>query len=1161
MNDWSGGVNSFDATSALDDNESPLMYNMTGDREGVLRLGSSEAIHPVLGAKLQTNTFVPGNNLHLMQSDYNIKGGFVNSGVNPPFHIITGAESWIATSGTSADQWSVNASSTGLALTSGKGIVYNAGHASYADAYVKYTCHDDRKIYRNKWYAFYMLMVNENHQTQTKSDGWIELLLGVTAGSGNRMRPNKYSRAWVTGAGNPRGGVYIHPHQSQITGPFSRVTSSTTDYYTVVASGICQAPSTVPEAGGDIYLYGHLNGTTTSNWDDWRIVQFCLSEVPSDVDHETLVENRHNTEGEIIVPYGASFARWDGANFQFTGHASMKTWDGSVCTDEAKESASATLKSTTGTYQGDNLFRISEGTFTEDIDSWILGPIVASLVDTEEDSLDAGDARGVDLTNSAYAPELRTYITKAQDPNSTIPRQITMGTDTNTTENNQPLILLKAAGTGTNVIDDYNAQYEMCHGGSVCLQVVQGGASDPDEINDDWKKTWIFGLSYKLRDNSYTNVRQAYTHDMTGTGPLWSARIIDAGAHDTNSDGKKTGKTISFASGGSTSDGILYVKNKALVGIEWSGNNSAVVGDNDLCTIAATEMGGSGNNAYAVANTVATLDTNGIDMTAWTKNPRMSFSFKEDPLPPNLVIGNNSSGEYHENLYHKNWWNTSRPYAFGDNFRDPRINGFIIWAYAKEDVSDHADTPWNPIFEVDLDKKRFLNYTYNRIEENLVLDRRFNGYKNDYSTWKKYGEWTTYWTSGAGFDSFDVGAAGYHHNKAPGIELTYKELIGYNSDETLGVRFKCATILNGRAVVGNLLRGNTQFPDRISVSSALTYDTFPQSEARDVSLNDGEDIIALAGFADKLLVYKKSLMYVVNFTDPDNWFVEGTYNNYGVTHKSSVVISDYGVSWFNQHTGVLHFDGQQVVDLTKDKLDFNDFGFGLTNGVVTDTHITCLGFETKSKELYVRIDANKNGTGDGSVSSKHGWCYSFKSQDWYLTYALYDNETDDTAEAQTNFINTNDGDLVFYRTNTGGSIAYPLSLTTNATGFRKISPSVRLTPDADAIAKYQSKEMDFGDAAIDKIIYKVIIKHRFGTASGDGWAVKGIPNGNYGDIVTLSNTLSDDDGDWTITEHECGSEFKNIKTFAIELVAPTSNNDPAFEVDSINVIYRTKHAK
>ena len=69
MNDWSGGVNSFDATSALDDNESPLMYNMTGDREGVLRLGSSEAIHPVLGAKLQSNTFVPGNNLHLMQSD------------------------------------------------------------------------------------------------------------------------------------------------------------------------------------------------------------------------------------------------------------------------------------------------------------------------------------------------------------------------------------------------------------------------------------------------------------------------------------------------------------------------------------------------------------------------------------------------------------------------------------------------------------------------------------------------------------------------------------------------------------------------------------------------------------------------------------------------------------------------------------------------------------------------------------------------------------------------------------------------------------------------------------------------------------------------------------------------------------------------------------
>ena len=340
----------------------------------------------------------------------------------------------------------------------------------------------------------------------------------------------------------------------------------------------------------------------------------------------------------------------------------------------------------------------------------------------------------------------------------------------------------------------------------------------------------------------------------------------------------------------------------------------------------------------------------------------------------------------------------------------------------------------------------------------------------------------------------------------------------------------------------------------------MTWDAFPQSEARDVSLNDGEDIVALAGFADKLLVFKRSLMYVVNFSDPDEWFVEGSYHNYGVTHHSSVVTSDYGISWINRLTGVLHFDGQSVTNLIKDKFDFYDLGFGLTDGIITATHISPLGYESKSKELYLRIDGNKNSTGGNE--SKHGWCYSFKAQDWYLTYSFYDNTTVDGAEAQTNFLNTNDGDLIYYRTSTADDKSYPNTDSSNTTAFRVIDPLTRLTPTADLVARLQTKEMDFGDASLDKIIYKVIIKHKQGGSGG--WTVKGIPNGDYSNPVTLSTSLTGASDDvWSITEHlpPGGDAFKNIKTFAVELLAPTSNGDDNFQLDYINVIYRLKHAK
>ena len=1164
IRDFSGGLNTFNATTGLEENESARMYNVTGDRLGVLRLGSSESLHSTMGDKLQVNNFVPGENLHIMQSDYNVKGGFSNVQTNPPHHIIPGNESVFA----DVTNWSVNTSSTSLTLTANTGLIYAAGHATHGDAYAKWTSPDKaHAIYPHKWYQFYMVIVNTTRTDDTAPTGWLEIQLGTAAGTNNRMRPNKYSTIYNSGT-EERGGIYIKPHKAHVNTAYSRVTSSTLHNHTIVVSGVCQAPPTVAADGDEeVYIYGHLNGTDTSSVQTYHIIQFSLAEVPSDIDVFKYDHERHNSEGEIINAYGATWLRWSGTSFESAGLATMKTYDaedGCLATSETINSAT-TFESKTASYQGDAFLRVSEGTFTESVDSWILGPVVAGCVDTSEDTL-AVHTSNQQATNSSWVPELRTYLSKAQDPNSVFSRRTFHSTPT---DQIPTLIVQSAQMKGTadgTTASDYVGLYELCHNGAVAMSVVQGGSSDPEEIDENWKKEWVFGLSYKLRDNSYTNVRRANTHDWeTGTDTMWHSRLTDLAYHSGNTDGKHTGITVTFASSSSVNDAIIYVHNKCVMGVEWG--TIPTCATNEVFTIASAQIPGTGNiDAKGVVTQRPTdhasdSDSGVVDMTAWLKNPRISLAFKEDLVPPNLQVANQENGEFYNNLYHEDWFKVARPYQVGDNFRDPRINGFIIWDYAKEYVSEHSDTPWVPIMEVDLDKKKFLNYTFDRIEKNLTLDNTYNGVTTGLGggVYNKNGEFTTYWTTGSGFDSYNVGDAGYHHDAAPNIELTYRELIGYKSDEALKVRYKAATILNGRAIVGNLLRDGRHFADRISVSSALTWDAFPESEARDVSLNDGEDIIALAGFADKLLVFKRKLMYVVNFTDPDSWFVEGSYVNYGVNHRSSVVTSDYGVSWINQDSGVLHFDGSDIRDLTQGKLDYNDLGFGLTNGKITSKHISSIGFEAKSKELYIRIDSNKNGTGDGTVSSPHGWCYSFRSEDWYLNYNLYDNTDDATADAQTNFINTNDGSLVYYRTNSGNSVAYPLSLTGNATGFRTVNPEVRITPGDDD-AMLWTREIDFGDPGLDKVIYKVIIRHKYGTNGGTGWKVQGVINGNYDSPIDLTNTLNDDDGTWTITEHECDSQFRNIKTFAI-ILASEASSDPNFELSSMAVVYRIKHAK
>ena len=101
-------------------------------------------------------------------------------------------------------------------------------------------------------------------------------------------------------------------------------------------------------------------------------------------------------------------------------------------------------------------------------------------------------------------------------------------------------------------------------------------------------------------------------------------------------------------------------------------------------------------------------------------------------------------------------------------------------------------------------------------------------------------------------------ATSFHFLHPPKV-LTYQSLNGYESDEETIFKYKTATIANRRCYIGNIARLDTseaannvieKFNDRIIKSPVNKFDTFPEGNFLDVTVNDGDEIIKLESFAD-----------------------------------------------------------------------------------------------------------------------------------------------------------------------------------------------------------------------------------------------------------------------------------------------------------------------
>ena len=386
----------------------------------------------------------------------------------------------------------------------------------------------------------------------------------------------------------------------------------------------------------------------------------------------------------------------------------------------------------------------------------------------------------------------------------------------------------------------------------------------------------------------------------------------------------------------------------------------------------------------------------------------------------------------------------------------------------------------------------------------------------------------------------------------PQFALTYESRTGISHEEkAISSRWKTSCVANRRAYIGNVQvfyeDGDKKlFQDKMLRSLPNKFDIFPLSESVDVAINDGEEIIALVEFNDRILQFKERTLYVINASQ-DTEFLEDKLDYRGVTHRASVFKTEYGIVWANKH-GCFFYDGRKVNDLLEKD------GRPLIKEETWEDFIgtPLVGYVPKRKQVIVVSDiANaKSGSTSGDA-----YIYDMKTRSWVKSVGVFPYTN------KTNFVIDWDGDLV-YSSHDGSSTSL----------LKKWTDSATSNDIDDTSLKIRTKDIDFGTPSQKKSVKKVYISYK---GDGSGVTVKYFVNGDNDTVANFYRTTStgatdntNDDttplldvgvDDWVCAELKPVAGSVTCNSFGIEIDGTAT--DATFEINDMSIVYRPKSVK
>ena len=377
---------------------------------------------------------------------------------------------------------------------------------------------------------------------------------------------------------------------------------------------------------------------------------------------------------------------------------------------------------------------------------------------------------------------------------------------------------------------------------------------------------------------------------------------------------------------------------------------------------------------------------------------------------------------------------------------------------------------------------------------------------------------------------------------------TYRSRTGYSEDVvSIAAQYKTAVIANRIAYIANIKAKSKSSPDTAVVqgdamikSPVNQFDVFPASRILEVTVRDGDEIVKLEEYADRILQFKKNKMHLINISQEVE-FLEDTFMHKGVSHPAATCKTDFGIAWVNQQ-GCYLYDGQKVNNLLEKQgrqiikeSEWSDF-----------VDEPMIGYIPKKRQIIVADDTTT--TGDGAV-----YLYDIVTQSWVKGTAATIPD-----QAKTNFVIDSNGDLIFGHTSDTGTI-------------------VRWddTVDASSYVNLETKDIDFGQPGQLKNIYKVYLTYRgVGTHVRLHYGVDGLPptltfnsitsgtDGSSTGSGTAAKSIPYDAGvtDWLKAELKPSAAIRNINSFRLKISADQGSNNISsdFEINDITIVFRLK---
>jgi|10_taG_2_1085330.scaffolds.fasta_scaffold02948_10 hypothetical protein len=285
----------------------------------------------------------------------------------------------------------------------------------------------------------------------------------------------------------------------------------------------------------------------------------------------------------------------------------------------------------------------------------------------------------------------------------------------------------------------------------------------------------------------------------------------------------------------------------------------------------------------------------------------------------------------------------------------------------------------------------------------------------------------------------------YFGDKSVGDDFPFPSLTKYPYEvgETHTVEgYKTAVVANRMAYIGHVKQDGIVYGDRVLKSEVNKFDSFPASRKLEASVNDGDSIVKLEAYADRLLIFKKNKLELVNISQEVE-FLEDTFMHKGVSHPAATCKTDFGIAWVNEK-GCYLYDGQKVNNLLEKQ------GRQIIKESVWSDFVDepMIGYLPKKRQIIVADDITT--TGDGAA-----YLYDIVTQSWVKGAAATITDPD---QAKTNFITDWNGDLVY--AHTAGTLVKWDDAGEDSTDF-----------------VIQTKDIDFGQPAQKKKIYKVYVTY------------------------------------------------------------------------------------